>query len=154
MGQLISITDFLTILAFSKEWNTNLKKSTKLCTFPIHYSENTGAAVHIMSLEWKIRDSENFGKGVFAARTIEKCTMKSILSIYLLFIVLYFIGCKLVQVQSEINVLEDFAIKDYCSNCLKHSANLYPCPSCSVMKYCSSECIVNLEYFLSRTIVL
>lgn len=55
------------------------------------------------------------------------------------------LGSKIVQLESEINVLEDFAIKTHCSRCLKHSENstdLISCSKCSIMKYCSKSCLV------------
>lgn len=56
------------------------------------------------------------------------------------------LGSKLVKLESEINVIEDFAIKSHCSKCLKLSENpsdLITCPKCSIMKYCSQSCLVS-----------
>jgi hypothetical protein len=71
-----------------------------------------------------------------------------------LFIILWYcyLGSKIVQLESEINVLEDFAIKNSCSKCLKryeNSSDLITCPKCSIINYCSNDCLVrNLRYVL------
>ena len=55
------------------------------------------------------------------------------------------LGSKLVRLESEINVLEDFAIKNHCSKCLKICENpidLISCSKCLIMKYCSQSCQV------------
>lgn len=99
-----------------------------------------------MSQEWEINESINFGKGLFATRAIEKCKFseEEKTKIKIIFMVL---GSRLVQLESEINVLEDFAIKNHCSKCLKRSDNptdLISCFKCSIMKYCSDSCLVRI----------
>lgn len=95
--------------------------------------------------EWEIRES-NFGKGVFATKPIREC--KELHNNILDAIINYLLGSKLVCLQSNINVLEDFALKNYCSNCLKHFSTdeikcTIKCSKCSIMTYCSDKsCLV------------
>lgn len=87
----------------------------------------------------EVRDTEAYGKGVFATENITKCKKLIILNA---FCILNLLGSKFGHVKSVVNVLDDFAIKDHCANCLKDFEKLTSCPICSIMKYCSNDCMV------------
>jgi hypothetical protein len=63
--------------------------------------------------------------------------------LFLRFGLFFNLGDALVKVKASVSVLDDFAIKEFCSHCMKIlNSDFLCCSKCPIMKYCNLDCLV------------